>query len=292
MWLGPNPHDVAGSRSYTSSMNTNSRRFGFAVLSSILLSGLPASAQRIRTTPVDFEQGLKTILAENHARFVADHAAEIGGLTTVPPEIVSFVGKAARKPAEYSLEVKQRLILMKMQVNTLETIRLTLEGLHRLSAKDAPSEDQLVTAKVVIPDLHDRIRLLEAAAGAPRGAGMHEAARLAGKKLARLQELGQSLKQSNSWGADEILAMRKDLVEQLDAVAAEVPDQSLTPALKTEGLKEQWNSFNKAQQEGLQAADDALAQNKITSDEYESLIAGRRDLARMWEIYQEAWLKR
>lgn len=264
----------------------------FAVLSTFLLGTMPGAAQSTFSLQ-EFERELKATLADGRARFEKEYAREIRDLTTVPVAIMPHIAaKPAPAASDDGVSVKQRLILMRMQLNTIETIKLTMEGLLRLGKSDAPSENQVAVAETVVIHLRADMNRLEAAALSHKGSGMHESSRMTRKGLDRLQELGASLKNSNSWGGEQLLTMRQDMGIQLEAVVAAVKDDSLIPTLKADGLKEQWLTFSKSQQEGLKTADDALAQSKITEGEYVSLIMGRRDLAQMWSHYQEEWLKR
>lgn len=193
-------------------------------------------------------------------------------------------------PAAGQADVSERLLILDMQFNAMRTVQLTMEGLNRLRASDAPGSaaDKLQTLIEAAAAEHQAVK----AAFAKDGSGSHEALVICAHKVRQMAALSEEVSKAKNWGGREIARMAAGMTGQLAAIRSARPDASLTPALKTHKLTREWQSFVHTQNAALARYETQLAQGELQPDEVRDLVRGRRSLTEMWELYQTALLNR
>jgi hypothetical protein len=169
-----------------------------------------------------------------------------------------------------------------MQLNTLRTVQLTMSGLNRLKAADAPG-DGAEKLGALIDEAAAEHRAAKAAF-AKDGTGSYEALVICARKAEEMAALSQSIAQAKAWGAREVAATAAGLAEQIVALRADEPDASLAPKPRTRKLAKERASFVDEQNATLARYEDELGRGELTAGELRSLVAGRRDLVKMWEL--------
>ncbi|HOI42232.1 MAG TPA: hypothetical protein PK523_04740 [Elusimicrobiales bacterium] len=200
-------------------------------------------------------------------------------------------------PGEEALLPDQHMLLARMTVMSLKSAALALTGLEEMNSPHKAPREYTARVTALSEALIERLSLLEDGLHRRNGREAFLESVKMRKGAGELRETSALIAGSPNftyWGGRDLEYAASELDGRMTSLRKSLPwlYSFVTPELKTEKLRGEWEAFTTERKEALARWEEQTLRGELSFKGLDRLLNSAATLREMWEIYQEAAMKR